>query len=83
LQGFGGAKLVSELVDEFAALRVEQEDTAALQAMTALRSVVARTDDFRPEQRRALELQLREVLEDEDPSSPMHLRATAVLASLQ
>ena len=83
LQGSGGAQLVSEVVDEFGALRVEQDDVAALQALTALRSIVAQTDDFRPEQRRSLELRLLEILEEEDPSSAMHLRATAVLASLR
>ena len=83
LQGSGGAQLVSEVVDEFGALRVEQDDVAALQALTALRSIVAQTDDLSPEQRRSLELRLQEILEEEDPSSAMHLRATAVLASLR
>ena len=82
LQGSGGVQLVSELADEFGALRVEHDHTAALQAMTALRSVVAQTNDWTPQSRRAVELLLREVLEEEKPSSELHLRATTVLASL-
>jgi len=44
---------------------------------------VAQTDDWTPEARRSMRLQLQEVLDEEEDSSVMHLRATAVLASLR
>lgn len=82
LQGSGGVQLVSDLANEFGALRIEHDDQAALQALTALRSVVAHTDDWTLDLARSVELQLRDVLLAEEASSVMHLRATAVLASL-
>ena len=82
LQGSGGADRVKELADEFGALRVEHDETAALQALTALRSVVSHTTDWNTDLRQSVELQLRDVLEREPTHSVLHLRAAAVLASL-